>query len=238
MKKVILLIAYATSFTFGYSQVKTSGVTPPRKDTLKTNKTLISASKSGMPNTKLNSVEKPVNNGSLTLEELNKKVADLELQIKSISNKLPFGNMTIAEIIADDENLFEAGVQKRYKNYVLLKIDNPLCNDNPNAKIFFSPQSNTGYLKTIFYHSPYWYASFSDIVQQSLSPYDIKFYVNEPRGKFYSLIERDFTNSASFYNAIQIGSRKYLEPGDKFLFIIYQQLPNYNPSIYQRSVGQ
>lgn len=163
---------------------------------------------------------------TLTVEELTRKVNDLQDQLNNIQNKLPFQDMAFVEITADLTNL--SGVENNYRQ---LKIDNPLSNNNPKALLFYSPQgSDYGQIKGITYSAPYWYASFYDIIPVSIEPYSIKFYIHDADGDFYGLQQRDILKSGSYSNAFQIGSRKPLEPGNKFSFIIFRQFPNVNPA--------
>lgn len=166
---------------------------------------------------------------TLTVEELSRKVNELQDQLNGIQSKLPFQNMAFVEITADLTNLL--GVENNYRR---LKIDNPLSNNNPKALLFYSPQGcDYGQIEGITYSAPYWYASFYDIIPVSIEPYSIRFYIHDADGDFYSLQQRDILKSGSYSNALQIGSRKPLEPGNKFSFIIFQQLPNVNPAYNQ-----
>lgn len=169
-------------------------------------------------------------NPTPTLEELNQRVSTLETLVTSLDNEVSFQGVTFAEVIANNDNLFESGFQKKFANYVLLKIDNPLSNNNPSARIFYSPQTrDIGGLVNITYNAPFWYAQFSSIAQENLAPYDI-LNVSNMSSDFYALKERDFSNPASFNSAIQISSRRYLQPGQNFLFVIFiPQLPKIIP---------
>ncbi len=171
-------------------------------------------------------------NKTLTVEELARKVNEMQDQLNSIQNKLPFQNMAFVEITADLTNLL--GVANNYRR---LKIDNPLSNNNPQALLFYSPQGcDYGQIKGIAYSAPYWYASFYDIIPVSIEPYSIKFYIHDADGDFYGLQQRDILKSGSYSNAFQIGSRQPLEPGNKFSFIIFSQLPKVNP-VYNQLIN-
>src|ERR1051326_8790635 len=58
-----------------------------------------------------------------------------EASINALNKRLPFENMAFVTIVADEKNL-EGETVAHPDRYKSLRIDNPLCNGNPKAKIF------------------------------------------------------------------------------------------------------
>ena len=157
-----------------------------------------------------------------TLDELNQKVSILETLVNTMYAEISFKSFQVINITSNSNNLFEWNLQNQYQNYVTLRIDNPLCNNNALAKIFYSPSSaSVPALQAIYYRSPYWYVQFYSITPTNLGPYDI----TDIHGISLSgniLTNRNSPDIASrFVDAIQISSRTYLHAGEQFTFAVF-----------------
>jgi hypothetical protein len=251
MKKLFLAAIVSSLFSVSFSQMSSrpggkqaavkdssgKGNTKPSVSISSMSNTLEVHNTTATPVTSVNNTSIANNNPSLTLDDLNKKVTNLESQINLISDKLQFQNMAFAEIVADNSNLSAT------PNPVL-KIDHPLCNNNPKAKIFFSPCSDASApIISIYYMKPYWYAAFSRFKQSGFQPY----FLTEFRVAAFNsnMAESDpiyvlkhMDPAKGIANSFLTGEQYHIEAGDKFSFLIFQGLPDFNPAIYQRPSNQ
>lgn len=207
MRQFFLYLLLCIFSQITYAQLKkTIPINPPIKDPVS-----VRVPPVGITNN--NSTPAP-----LTLSELNQKVADLETFVNNI-----YKSQKIITITADNSNLFDEYQSHQFPlNNVILRIDNPICNNNPEAKIFYSPTFRSSpILQAIYYESPYWYASFYSMIPSNLGPYDIIPIKGGGLNGDDILVPRKFELAGSYIDAIQLGSRNYLTPGEKFIFAIF-----------------
>lgn len=185
------------------------------------------------------------NNQNLTLEELNKKVASLEAIVNSINNKLPFQAMAAMTIEATDKNMeMVSGDFNYYKHQI--RIDNPISNNNPKAVIFgmYYGESKEMQIVNAFYNAGdgYWYLSVPQYTLTGFRAVDFKIIErkNEFKGEYYYDVETNYVQRNSFDQLYGVATVKPHWPkvGDKYSVLIFKELPNYNPGIYQRPAGQ
>ncbi|HEY6063868.1 MAG TPA: hypothetical protein VIV35_09680 [Chitinophagaceae bacterium] len=179
-------------------------------------------------------------NQSLTLEELNKKVANLEYQLKVLSSRLPYANVAFVTVVADESNL-EGATPDHPDRFKSIRIDNPLCNGNPDVKIFAIREMNDRYsISRIQYSSAdgYWHIYGSTVSNPGLNPLKYDTWQNGFNQEFSTIKQydnfEDFIRQGSFVWAFPTIMRK----GDAIELIIVKELPNYNPALYNKSTGQ
>ncbi|HYM93860.1 MAG TPA: hypothetical protein VET23_06960, partial [Chitinophagaceae bacterium] len=171
---------------------------------------------------------------------LTKKVAGLEASLDALNKRIPFENMAYVTVVADENNLEGASAQypDRYKS---MRIDNPLCNGNPKAKIFITREVNGRFdISRITYNSQdgYWHLFPSTVSNITMSPKEIETLKNGYNQevtliKDYDNFE-DFVKNGSFLWAYPT----ILRTGDAVQLLIFTDLPNYNPAIYQKVTNQ
>lgn len=96
-----------------------------------------------------------------TIESLQKRLSDIESQLNRLKEKLPFQEMAIMTLIANEANMI--GKTDEYGTTYLprIKIDNPISNNNPKAVVLAVNQAETGRLQpvNVFFDKTdgYWY---------------------------------------------------------------------------------
>ena len=117
------------------------------------------------PTTLLSQVQSPLDLGQLT-----QQVAELQARLDTIESKLPFQNMAAITLVASENNM--KGVSENGSTFFQhqIKIDHPLCNNNPKAVVFAVNQADSKQLAAvnIFYNAPdtFWYISTPDLQER------------------------------------------------------------------------
>ncbi|MDZ4795779.1 MAG: hypothetical protein SGI83_15980 [Bacteroidota bacterium] len=76
------------------------------------------------------------------LDSLIKRIEILKAKIDAIGAKLTFEKMSVMTLVAGDQNMISE-TQEGYTSYHHdIKIDNPLCNNNPNAIVLVMKQKD------------------------------------------------------------------------------------------------
>jgi hypothetical protein len=255
MKKLFLTVVSAFLLITSFSQVQRRGEKTNTTDTARKGKTstvpisTMSNTMNVTTNPSLNNAATTVNNTNnntnnnnqpMTLEELTKKVESLPASLDALNERIPFENMAYVTVVADASNLEGASAQypDRYKS---MRIDNPLCNGNPKAKIFATREVNGRFdIFRITYNSQdgYWHLFPSTVSNITMSPKEIEYFKNGYNQdatviKDYDNFE-DFVKKGSFLWAYPT----ILRTGDAVQLLIFTDLPKYNPAIYQRPANQ
>ena len=176
------------------------------------------------------------NTQTLTLEELSRKVADLQDQLNRIQNKLPFQNMSVMVVEASERNM-EMKTGETGNTFFLhqIKIDNPLCNSNPKAIVIVMNLGDKDHMEltTAFYNTKdqYWYINTPQVVLKGFDPV-ISNGIQYGDGKHpeYIFDPQPFSENSS---GLAYAGPKYPKVGEKFSVLIFNQLPNVNPAYNQ-----
>ena len=187
--------------------------------------------------TTVTTIDSGNSNKVLTIEELSRKVNDLQDQLNSIQSKLPFQNMAVMVIEANEKNM-EAKTSETGSIHFLqqVKIDNPLCNANPKAIVIAMSLGDKDHIQLVnaFYNATdqYWYIS---TPQLALKGFDLV-HIGQagPIGdlRLADVIYNTETFSENTRGLASAGP-KYPKPGEKFSVLIFNQLPNFNPAYNQ-----
>ena len=174
---------------------------------------------------------------TLTVEELSRKVTDLQDQLNSIQSKLPFRNMAVMVIEASEKNM-EKKTGETGNTFFLhhIKIDNPLCNANPKAIVIVMNVGDKDHMQLVnaFYNTKdqYWYISTPQLVLKGFDPVHI--------GQLQDV--GDLRQADVIYNTEKFSENSrglasagpnYPKTGEKFSVLIFDQLPNFNPASNQ-----
>lgn len=174
----------------------------------------------------------PADKPPVTLEELAKKVADLESQVNELNKRIPFQNMVFADIVANNSNI--SGSTRN-----ILKIDNPACNNNPKAKFLFL----TGNIVGAYYQEPYWYATLpflrvTGFESVYLTPFKVAAFNSNMFKDDDVFVLKQMDPKKGIANVFLTGNLNRINEGEKFSFIIFTELPAYNPARSQKAQEQ
>ena len=248
MKKIILAFIVLTGYQFGLTaQVITdtsrSGGRGGRHgvpiSTMANTVTIPTTTPSAPTNPAVSTVTTSSSASStqtLTLEELSRKVADLQEQLNSIQNKLPFQNMAVMVVEASEKNM-EMKTGETGNTFFLhqIKIDNPLCNSNPKAIVIVMNLGDKDHMEltTAFYNTKdqYWYINTPQVVLKGFDPV-ISNGIQYGDGKHpeYIFDPQPFSENS---RGLAYAGPKYPKVGEKFSVLIFNQLPNVNPAYNQ-----
>lgn len=161
-------------------------------------------------------------NKPLTLEELNQKIISLQASVEQLNKRLPYSGVAFLKVIVDNNN-FDA-----IKNRV--KIDNELCNYNPNAKIFLE---NNGTIRRFIFENNYWYIE-SGWKINGIEPVIFETSIHPDRPEFSKVtLKPGYKNSG-----VLLSQWAPFYFGESLNVIIVKDFPDYNPAIYQRMTNQ
>lgn len=157
-------------------------------------------------------------NNSIALQDLIKKMAELEAQVTALKNKLPFQDMAVITVETSDVNIQNVSSPRMHQ----IKIDNPVSNNNPSAVVVAMKQSGDGQMQlaNAFYNQQdrYWYISTPSIELL----------------KVENLVVSTADNSTTLYTSDQtygqaqgLATARSIQPipGQKFSVIIFKKLP-------------
>ena len=174
---------------------------------------------------------------TLTVEELSRKVTELQDQLNNIQSKLPFQNMAVMVVEANEKNM-EITTSETGKALFLhhIKIDNPLCNANPKAIVIVMNLGDKNHMQLVnaFYNAKdqFWYISTPQLVLKGFDPVHIG--VLGPIG---DLRQADviFNTEPFSENSKGLASAgpNYPKKGERYSVLIFNQLPNVNPAYNQ-----
>ena len=187
--------------------------------------------------TTVNTTESGSNNQTLTLEELSRKVADLQNQLNGIQNKLPFQNMAVMVVEASEKNM-EMKTGETGNTFFLhqIKIDNPLCNANPKAILIVMNLGDKDHMQLVnaFYNAKdqFWYISTPQLVLKGFDPVHIGQLQNVGDLRQADVVYNTEPFSANSRGLASAGPR-YPKLGEKFSVLIFNELPNVNPAYNQ-----
>jgi hypothetical protein len=245
MKKYLILIIVLQQFIYTVGQRPpgiTNTVISAHKDTSRPGIRPPASSVVNSPEPPVNSLNSSLaasatgisptltNNKPLTLEELNKRILDLESQLNSVKNKLPFQNMAVMMIEATEKNM-EAGTGDFpfFKHHI--RIDNPLSNNNPKAIVLAMNLGDKDKMQTVnaFYNSKdnYWYISVPQLKLSGFEFWGIR------EGSKTARIELEIISYSSFEHSQGVAFAKPSWPnlGQKFSVIIFNELPVFRQGI-------
>ena len=174
---------------------------------------------------------------TLTIEELSRKVTDLQDQLNSIQSKLPFQNMAVMVIEASEKNM-EMKTSETGNTLFLhqVKIDNPLCNSNSKAIVIVMNLGDKDHMQLVnaFYNAKdqYWYISTPQIV---LKGFELV-HLGQIQAFYDSRIADVIYNTEPFSEnskGLAAAGPNYPKKGEKYSVLIFDQLPNVNPAYNQ-----
>ncbi len=176
-------------------------------------------------------------NQTFTLEELSRKVSDLQDQLNNIQNKLPFQNMAVMVIEAGEKNM-EIKTTETGNTVFLhqVKIDHPLCNANPKAIVIAMSLGDKDHMQLVnaFYNTKdqYWYISTPQLVLKGFDPVHLGQLqaVGDSRQADVIYNTEPFSENSK---GLASAGPKYPKPGEKYSVLIFNQLPVVNPAYQQ-----
>ena len=174
---------------------------------------------------------------TLTIEELSRKVTDLQDQLNNIQNKLPFQNMAVMVIEASEKNM-EMKTSETGKALFLhqIKIDNPLCNANPKAIVIVMNLGDKDHMQLVnaFYNvkDQYWYISTPQLVLKGVE----LVHLGQIQAIGDNRVADVIYNTEPFSEnsrGLAAAGPNYPKKGEKYSVLIFNQLPNVNPAYNQ-----
>ena len=177
---------------------------------------------------------------TLTIEELSRKVTDLQDQLNSIQSKLPFQNMAVMVIEASEKNM-EMKTSETGKALFLhqIKIDNPLCNSNPKAIVIVMNLGDKDHMQLVnaFYNAKdeYWYISTPQLVLKGFDPVHIDGHTEDNKiyGALLAVVAYNTGVFSENSRGLASAGPNYPKKGEKYSVLIFDQLPNVNPAYNQ-----
>jgi len=165
------------------------------------------------------------NSKAQTMESLQQKLTELESKLNALQEKLPFQDMAVMTLIAKEENM-TAQISEYGTIYLpRIKIDNPVCNNNPKAVVLAVNQAETARLQPInvVYDDGdgYWYLTTPQFRIVGFTP---GLHITEVlptgvvRGQMHEI--KDMMNSTGIPT---VGPQRP-RPGERFSVIIFSEL--------------
>ena len=166
------------------------------------------------------------------IENLRTDLARLEAQLNMAEKKLPFGEMALLTIVSGENNMNKVtnpDGSTYFKNEV--KIDNPVCNNNPKAIILATSHTLTNDILSVNVYfdknDGYWYIKTPDWLYKGFEPGIIINTAATTPGGLFLKEEPEFKrlSDTRFENTYGIGyaGGRYAIVGMKFSVLIFKE---------------